>query len=675
MPADDLVLNVRQIANFVAVSSASVADAVLMQRGLGGPYYQIAASDLVGTALASGGGDLSVNGSVLASIVQAGRAQFSNGAFGLIDAQKATIVALDAQFGSICGCPIATRADLEALAGSLFATAVTSFNGRRGDVCLWLDDIVNGGGAPICSPDFQGCPTAPTPEQLSANDQIATTAYVAVSTGSAIATLLSTQPFVFTFNGRSGDIILTSADLAEAGAATLDSPAFTGTPTVPTAPPGDASLIIANTEFVESAINALSGIYAPIASPAFTGLPTAPTAAPGTQTGQIATTAFVLEAIEDSTTGVVSFNARTGIVTLQAVDVSNVGGALLDSPTFVGTPHAPLPPPAAADGEIATCAWVQNLLGAGSVTSFNTRTGAIILGAGDLSAAGGALLASPTFTGVPAAPTAVVGTSTTQLATTAFVAAAVAASTAGVASFNTRTGNVTLAANDISAANGALLTSPIFTGSPAGPTAAPGTSSTQLATTAFVMAAVTAVTAGVLSFNSRAGAVTLNASDVAGAGGALVANTVASFNTRTGAVTLTAADITAANPAYLPLAGGTLTGLLTLPRSGFTVPAAVVATGAITIPWTNGEFQNVSLTGNASISIGAWPAAGLFAKVVLTITNAGAFGIIGWPAGTIWASGTAPTITATAGAHDVIALMTSDGGTTVYGSIIGQNYH
>lgn len=40
-------------------------------------------------------------------------------------------------------------------------------------------------------------------------------------------------------------------------------------------------------------------------------------------------------------------------------------------------------------------------------------------------------LASPTFTGVPAAPTAAPGTDTTQLATTAFVAAAIAAMGAG----------------------------------------------------------------------------------------------------------------------------------------------------------------------------------------------------------------------------------------------------
>lgn len=38
-----------------------------------------------------------------------------------------------------------------------------------------------------------------------------------------------------------------------------------------------------------------------------------------------------------------------------------------------------------------------------------------------------AALASPTFTGVPAAPTAAVGTNTTQIATTAFVKAEIAA--------------------------------------------------------------------------------------------------------------------------------------------------------------------------------------------------------------------------------------------------------
>jgi hypothetical protein len=46
-----------------------------------------------------------------------------------------------------------------------------------------------------------------------------------------------------------------------------------------------------------------------------------------------------------------------------------------------------------------------------------------------LTTLGGAALASPTFTGTPAAPTASAGTNTTQLATTAFVTAAVATAT------------------------------------------------------------------------------------------------------------------------------------------------------------------------------------------------------------------------------------------------------
>lgn len=74
---------------------------------------------------------------------------------------------------------------------------------------------------------------------------------------------------------------------------------------------------------------------------------------------------------------------------------------------------------------------------------------------------------SPTFTGVPAAPTASAGTSTTQVATTAFVTAA----------------NVL---QDTATALKAPLASPALTGTPTAPTAAVDTSTTQLATTAFV---------------------------------------------------------------------------------------------------------------------------------------------------------------------------------------------
>ena len=199
---------------------------------------------------------------------------------------------------------------------------------------------------------------------------------------------------------------------------------------------------------------------APLASPAFTGVPTAPTATAGTNTTQLATTAFVTAGLNAS---VVSFNTRTGAVVLLAADVTGVGGALLASPTFTGTPAAPTAIAGTATTQIATTAFVQAAIG-GSVTSFNTRTGAIVLLAADVTGVGGALLASPTFTGTPAAPTAVAGTNTTQLATTAFVTAAIGAIPTGVASFNTRTGAVTLTLADVTGVGGAPLASPSFTG-------------------------------------------------------------------------------------------------------------------------------------------------------------------------------------------------------------------
>jgi hypothetical protein len=63
--------------------------------------------------------------------------------------------------------------------------------------------------------------------------------------------------------------------------------------------------------------------------------------------------------------------------------------------------------------------------------------------------------------------------------------------TGGVSSFNTRTGAVTPASGDYAVADvtgAAPLASPAFTGTPTAPTAAPGTNTTQLATTAFVVA-------------------------------------------------------------------------------------------------------------------------------------------------------------------------------------------
>jgi hypothetical protein len=367
-----------------------------------------------------------------------------------------------------------------ATVGYVTAHTVASFNSRTGAVTLTLADITGVGGAPLASPAFTGVPTAPTATTADSSSTIATTAFVhaAVATGVAGG--------VTSFNSRTGAVLLNLTDVTGVGGAPIANPAFTGTPTAPTPAPGNNSTAIATTAFVTAGFLSSASIagLAPLASPAFTGVPTAPTPTPGTNTGQLATTAFVTAAIVASTTGVSSFNTRTGAVVLNSTDITTAGGAALASPTFTGTPNAPTAAPGTATTQIATTAFVTAAIGAaGGVTTFMGRSGAVTLTTADITAAGGAVLAGPAFTGVPTAPTAAPGTSTTQLATTAFVTLAVAAS---VLSFNGRSGAVTLTSADISAAGGALLSGPAFTGVPTAPTATAGTNTTQLATTAFV---------------------------------------------------------------------------------------------------------------------------------------------------------------------------------------------
>ena len=68
---------------------------------------------------------------------------------------------------------------------------------------------------------------------------------------------------------------------------------------------------------------------------------------------------------------------------------------------------------------------------AGTVSSWNSRTGAVVLTAADVAAVGALVNPSVGLTGVPTTPTAVIGTSTTQVASTAFVEQAIVANPAG----------------------------------------------------------------------------------------------------------------------------------------------------------------------------------------------------------------------------------------------------
>jgi hypothetical protein len=157
------------------------------------------------------------------------------------------------------------------------------------------------------------------------------------------------------------------------------SPAFSGTPTAPTAAASTNSLQLATTAFVQN--NKVS--------PAFTGTPTAPTAAALTNTTQIATTAFVQgEKISPAFSGTPTApTAVAGTNTTQIATTAFVS----NSPAFNGVPTAPTAAYGTNTTQLATTSFVQNEK------------------------------ASPAFSGIPTVPTAANGTSTTQIASTAFV--------------------------------------------------------------------------------------------------------------------------------------------------------------------------------------------------------------------------------------------------------------
>ena len=106
---------------------------------------------------------------------------------------------------------------------------------------------------------------------------------------------------------------------------------------------------------------------------------------------------------------------------------------------------------------------------------------------------------SPTFTGAPKAPTPAAGNNTTQIATTAFVQAALTALINGapatldtlkeIAAAINNDPNFSTTINNVLALK-APLSSPALTGTPTAPTAEQSVNNTQIATTAFVKSAI-----------------------------------------------------------------------------------------------------------------------------------------------------------------------------------------
>lgn len=377
--------------------------------------------------------------------------------------------------------------------------------------------------APLASPGLTGTPTVPTPSASDNTTKIASTAYVKTNladylplvggtlTGALIGTAVTASGTVT----AQGNVVLgtstsntatvnsnisansqtisptqlgyvsgvTSAIQTQLNSkAPLASPALTGTPTVPTASSSDNSTQIASTAYVKSNV----ADYLPLAGGTLTG---ALTGTAITASGTVTANGDVVLGSDNSDTTTLNSNLSANSQTITPTELSYVAGvtsalqtqlnatAPLASPTFTGTPAAPTPSTGDNTTKVATTAYVQS-----NLSSYAT-------------------LASPTLTGTPIAPTASTGTDSTQIASTAYVKAnlasyAVLASpaltgTPTVPTASTGT-NTTQAAStayvQANLASYATLASPALTGTPTVPTASTGDSSTKAASTAYVQA-------------------------------------------------------------------------------------------------------------------------------------------------------------------------------------------
>lgn len=111
------------------------------------------------------------------------------------------------------------------------------------------------------------------------------------------------------------------------------------------------------------------------------------------------------------------------------------------------------------------------------------------------------------------------------------------------------------------------------------------------------------------------------------------------------------------------ITGGQLTTLVQTGATGI---------GTLAINHALGEVVWVRITGNiTSISLSGLFASPNMSKITLILINTGSYTVSGWPS-VKWPGGTAPTITVSG--TDVVTLFSPDGGTTVYGTLINQNF-
>lgn len=127
---------------------------------------------------------------------------------------------------------------------------------------------------------------------------------------------------------------------------------------------------------------------------------------------------------------------------------------------------------------------------------------------------------------------------------------------------------------------------------------------------------------------------------------------------------------TVANAA-LPLAGGTMTGLVNTTTETFKITAKGAINSAQSLDASIAQAFTLTMSGALQLSIINVPAlAGTGFAVLLWITN-GNSAALTWPSGIKWAGGIQPVLS-TAGL-DIVVLLTYDHGTSWHGVLAAKN--
>ena len=114
----------------------------------------------------------------------------------------------------------------------------------------------------------------------------------------------------------------------------------------------------------------------------------------------------------------------------------------------------------------------------------------------------------------------------------------------------------------------------------------------------------------------------------------------------------------------------TTTGTQTLTNKTITgTKETKVAMAANNVDLSAGNYFSKTISGATTLTVSNVPTTGTAISFILDLTNGGS-ATITWFTGVKWASGTAPTLTASG--RDVLAFFTHDGGTTWSGFVLGK---